>query len=145
MKQRGRKSQFSVVHPPPGGPQRLRPPDDLTEPERQAFADIVASSPAEHFALSDLPLVVSYATAIVQERLAAQHLQREGYLTETGKPSPWVTVQEKAHRMMVALCMRLRLSPQARMHYAKPAPKAASVSYYERMALEGYDDVETPS
>jgi chaperonin subunit len=32
-----------------------------------------------------------------------------------GKPSPWITVQEKAVRAMVALSMRLRLSPQSRI------------------------------
>jgi hypothetical protein len=32
-----------------------------------------------------------------------------------GKASPWITIQEKAVRAMVALTMRLRLSPQSRI------------------------------
>ena len=52
-----------------------------------------------------------------------------------GKPSPWIVVQDKAVRAMVALSMRLRLSPQSRTdpktlarqpQYSRPRPWEAN-------------------
>jgi hypothetical protein len=40
-----------------------------------------------------------------------------------GRLSPWVTVGEKADRAIVALSMRLRISPKARMRRETTAPK----------------------
>jgi len=122
-----------------GRPGRLRPPDNLNPAERAVFADIVAACRPESFIPSDMPLLASYATAIVQERMAAEHLQREGYVVH-GKPSPWVTIQEKAHRQMAALSLRLRLSPQGRRKQAEVKAEKNPLSAYERMALEGSDD-----
>jgi phage terminase small subunit len=120
-----------------GSPQRLCPPDDLTPAEKEIFADIVGAVDPRHFVASDLPLLASYAVAICQEREASHRLRTEGYIID-GKPSRWVVVQEKSHRMMAALSMRLRLAPQSR---TRTKVRADNISAYERMELEeGNDD-----
>jgi phage terminase small subunit len=135
MAQRGRKSGTKLVVMPrfDGTPERLSPPSSLSEAERAAFLQIVGSCSPRHFLPSDLPLVVSYACAITLDRVAAEHLRDEGAVVN-GKPSPWLVVQEKQHRAMVSLSLRLRLSPQGR---AQVAPKAEPIpSAYERMRVE---------
>ena len=48
-----------------------------------------------------------------------------------GRTSPWLVVQEKSIRAMVALAMRLRISPQARRE--TPAAKGPPASVYDMM------------
>jgi P27 family predicted phage terminase small subunit len=128
------RSDLRVIQ---GSPQRLRPPDDLAPAEKEIFADIVGAVDPKHFAASDLPLLTSYCVAINQEREANRHLRTEGYIID-GKPSPWVVIQEKSHRMMTALSMRLRLAPQSR---TRTKVRSDRVSAYERLAvLEGNDN-----
>ena len=129
-----RQPGLSVIQ---GNPKLLRPPPDLTEAEKQTFIDLVASVDAKHFLPSDLPLLASYCVAICQERMAHQHLRTEGHVI-AGRPSPWIVVQEKAHRQMAALSMRLRLSPQGRAR--RPPVKASRLSAYERLELEEGND-----
>ena len=45
---------------------------------------------------------------------AASALRQHGAVID-GRASPWIVVQEKCVRGLVALSMRLRLSPQARI------------------------------
>ena len=121
MAGRGRKSE---MHPPlrPPAPAPAEP-DGLSDRERQIFTDLVRACDAEHFAESDVPLLVAYCQAVAQHERAVEALRREGDVikTATGRLciSPWITVQEKSSREMVALSMRLRLSPQARYERAK--------------------------
>jgi len=75
---------------------------------------IVASCDAAHFAGSDLPLLCQYVETIALAELAAAHLRDHGPVIGD-RPSPWLTVHEKAVRGVVALSMRLRLSPQSRL------------------------------
>jgi hypothetical protein len=72
----------------------------------------VAGCDRDHFRPSDLPLLVRYVEAAALGDQAAEQLRLGAVIN--GKPSPWITVQEKAVRAMVALSMRLRLSPQSR-------------------------------
>jgi hypothetical protein len=119
MKQRGRKSAAALaVTAVDGRPTRLNPPSTLSEPERRAFLDLVASVVPEHFVPCDLPLVCAYVRAIALEERAAVQLRK------TATDSKWLAVWEKAQRAMVALSLRLRLSPQARIRNAKPDPYA---------------------
>ena len=50
-----------------------------------------------------------------------------------GRPNPWLTVAEKCDRALVALSMRLRISPQARMRRETTAAKGPSISPYDVM------------
>ena len=97
-----------------GRASRLRPPASLSDPERAIFVDLVESCQASHFRKSDLPLLVRYAEACALADLAAEHLRKDGPVI-FGKPSAWLTVQGQALKSMVALSMRLRLSPQSRL------------------------------
>jgi hypothetical protein len=99
--------------PVDGEPSRLEPPASLSESERTIFIDLVNACDAKHFRQSDLPLLVRYVEAAALSDQAAQEL-RQGAVVN-GKVSPWLTVQEKSVRTMVALSMRLRLSPQSRI------------------------------
>lgn len=113
MAQPGRKSAaaLAITRPPPRVT-RLRPPSSLAEPEAKLFRQIIANCAHDHFRESDLPLLCRYCEASVLAERAAQQL-REAPVVD-GRPSPWLPVREKATRELVALSMRLRLSPQAR-------------------------------
>lgn len=93
---------------------RLEPPTSLSEAERTVFIALVNSCGPTHFKASDMPLLSRYCEQTVLADLAAIYLREEGAVAGA-KVSPWVTVQEKAIRGLVALSMRLRLSPQARL------------------------------
>ena len=97
--------------------------------ERTVFVDVVTACDPTHFQPSDLPLLCRYCEAAVLGEQAALELRRGAVVD--GKPSPWITIQEKAVRAMVSLSMRLRLSPQSRIDpktlgrkeaYAGPKP-----------------------
>jgi hypothetical protein len=114
MRQRGRKSPDALaVIGVNGKPPRLEPPASLSDLERNVFVGLVQACDPEHFRPSDMPLLCRYAEAVVLAEQAAQEL-RCGAVVD-GRPSPWITIQEKAVRALVALSMRLRLSPQARI------------------------------
>jgi phage terminase small subunit len=94
---------------------RLEPPPHLGKVEAQRFADLVASVDAEHFRESDIPLIARYVEADLLAEQAARELRTAGPVLDSGRVNGWITVQEKAVRAMVALAMRLRLSPQSRI------------------------------
>jgi hypothetical protein len=77
------------------------------------FVDLVAASDPEHFRSSDLPLLVRYVESIVLADRAASEL-RKGAVVK-GKTSPWLAIQRETIKAMVALSIRLRLSPQSRI------------------------------
>src|SRR5262245_31557567 len=108
MERRGRKpaAALSVVPRVDGQPQRLRPPANLTEAEREAFISVVSACDRRHFLASDMPLLVAYARAIVADETAAREIQQQGAIVN-GKPNPWLIPKEKAHREMIALSLRL--------------------------------------
>ena len=106
------KSALSVIAVD-GKPNRLLPPASLSDVERTVFVDLITACDPKHFRPSDLPLLCRYCeTAFWPNR---RPWSCGGARLWTGKPSPWITVQEKAVRAMVALSMRLRLSPQSRI------------------------------
>jgi phage terminase small subunit len=93
-------------------------PAGLSAEEERLFQQLLASVDGDHLAASDLPLLVSYVQAIAQHDRAVAAIRREGDVVN-GKANPWIVVLEKAQRAMVALSMRLRLSPQARREKAQ--------------------------
>jgi phage terminase small subunit len=140
-----RRSSASLATVVPLDTKRSRPrlapsagaPADVVE----IFAEILASAPANHFKTGDAPLVEAYAQAISLARQAAQEIAAHGPVIG-GRPSPWIHVQEKAHRAHAALSMRLRLSPQHRADSRSAMRKAdeASKSTYEIMREMDDDD-----
>jgi hypothetical protein len=109
----------------------------LSEAERTIFVDLVSATKPSHFQASDLPLLCRYVEAAALGDEAATQLRLGAVIG--GKPSPWITVQEKAVRAMVALSMRLRLSPQARQaNNPTRSPPAANI--YEQRLTHGQDE-----
>jgi phage terminase small subunit len=115
MRKRGRKSAAEFATPVVDVRRhRLEPPGHLGKVEAQRFADLAAACDPEHFRESDLPLLVRYVEADLLAEQAARELRKDGPVVD-GRASPWLIVQEKSVRAMVALAMRLRLSPQSRI------------------------------
>jgi phage terminase small subunit len=108
----------------------LRAPESLSETERAIFAAVVKACEAKHFRQSDLPLLCRFCELTALADQAASELRQHGAVIN-GRASPWIVVQEKCVRGLVALSMRLRLSPQSRIDpkslgcqqiYAGPKP-----------------------
>jgi phage terminase small subunit len=119
--QRGRKSSAGLdVVEVDGGPAKLQAPPTLSAAERDIFDSLVGAVDRRHFRRSDLPLLLRYCEACALADEAARELR--GGAVVGNRVSPWVTVQEKATRAIVALSLRLRLAPQSRLH-AKSAAR----------------------
>jgi hypothetical protein len=127
-----RKSAASKIIPLDTRAVRLRPPPNLPAPERELFAAIVSASSLQHFQSSDLPLLVQYVANVVLNERAHDELRSAPLVG--GRPSPWLTVAEKTNRAVVALSLRLRLSPQARAPNT-PTKREAVPSAYDVMRL----------
>ena len=117
MRQRGRKSAdapaLEAVVSVNGKGRLLEPPASLSKAEHSVFVGLVTACDPDHFRASDLPLLVRYTESIVLADQAALELRRGAVVK--GKSSPWLAVQREAIKAMVALSMRLRLSPQSRI------------------------------
>jgi hypothetical protein len=113
------------------GATRLRPPATLSAPARSVFLQIVANEDPAHFRPSHLPLLIQYceATALAERSMAK--------MQKDDAAAVWLHRWEKSTRVMTALSMRLRLSPQslAPNNPTRPRPMSA----YEKMALEDED------
>jgi hypothetical protein len=112
----------------------VAPSADAPEDVVTVFREITASTPADHFVPSDVPLIQAYSEAIVLARQAAIELDRHGPVVQ-GRASAWLVVQEKAHRALASLSARLRLSPQHRADSRSAGRKANDLppSIYEVM------------
>ena len=143
MTQPGRKtteaiSALSWIGPPP----RLTAPPELTETERRVFADIVGACEPEHFRPSDMPLLTAYCRAVVLEQQSAREYAKAPVVGN--QISAWSIVHANALKSMIALSLRLRLSPQGRAK-AVSTKRPMQLSYYERAALmEGQRDEVEP-
>jgi hypothetical protein len=118
--------------------ERLRPPPELTTAEKKIFVELVATNKPEHFRPSDLPLLVAYTHACALEATLARQIAKDDEVLPR-----W----ERACKVMTALSMRLRLSPQSRTPtHTAPRPSSnggqhAPTNYFERMRLmENGDD-----
>jgi hypothetical protein len=103
-----------------------------TAVQRAAFLEIVTHTAPQHFQASDVPLIARYAEALTLAERAAKELRGEAAVLN-GKPNPWLHVQEKALRAIVALSMRLQLSPQSRRPHSSAPKLVAPASAYEMM------------
>jgi phage terminase small subunit len=109
-----RKSAAALATPPINGePPRLQPPASLSETEQAIFTAVVGACDAKHFRKSDLPLLCRFCELTALADQAGRELRENGAVLD-GKPSPWIVVQEKCVRGLVALSARLRLCPQSR-------------------------------
>jgi phage terminase small subunit len=112
----------------------LKPPADLDQIERAAFADLIAGTRADHFVPSDAALLACLAKNIVLERVAFGELRAAGYVTD--RPSPWLAVLQHATRSVTTLSRMLSLSPAGRLPTKPTEPELAVNNHYTRMAME---------
>ena len=112
----------------------MQPPPHLDAVEKAAFLDIVLNAPASHFIPSDAPLVACYAKAIVQERLAADKLRADGYVSD-GKASAWLAIWKESQRAVTTLARMLSLNPAGKGTDAGRGEGAGPAEYYARMSL----------
>lgn len=116
---------------------RLQPPASLSKQERAEFIALVMANKADAFKVSDLPLLVTYVQVICQLAEASKEI-RKGVVHQ-GKVNPWVGVQERLIKSMVALSMRLRLSPQSRAPNNPTRPVKPPNAYEEMVVNGGYN------
>jgi hypothetical protein len=126
-----------------GASRRLSPPECLGDLQKAAFIDLVSSAPASQFRPSDVGLLCRYAELTVMAEQAAFELQQQGMVTAKGRVSPWFAVHNAATRELRMLSQRLHLGPRSRTLKAVKTETGRAPSYYERMALEGFDDADT--
>jgi P27 family predicted phage terminase small subunit len=131
-------ADLNVVRPVAGF-SRLRPPSDLGKEEAAVWRQVVLACDAKHFQQSDAPLLARYCESVILARRAAAALADEGPVV-AGRTNPWLVVQEKAIRAMVALSMRLRISRQSRMRREGTGPKGPPASIYELMRQADAED-----
>jgi phage terminase small subunit len=103
------------------------------------WREIIGSCRADHFQKCDAPLLVRYCENVVLARKAAAALSTDGAIVH-GRINPMLTVCEKADRALVALSMRLRISPQARMRREGTPMRGPGPSVYELMRDMGDAD-----
>ena len=106
MLQRGRKSSASLVAIVPGSA-RLTPPATLSEAERVVFIDLVSACDPKHFKPSDLPLLTRYVETVAMSDHAGRKLRAD---VLKGRPSQWLSTQERLVKMMIVLARQLRLT-----------------------------------
>jgi hypothetical protein len=105
-----RKSAVAIAALDPRG-HRLEPPPGLSAAEREAFVATVRSVRPGHFTAEEMPLLVTYAASIVQERAIARDLEEAG--TETAKER-LRAAHGRVASSLVRLARALRLGPMAR-------------------------------
>src|SRR5262249_28938310 len=102
----------------------------------------IVSPPASQFRKSDADLLARYAELAVMAEQAAFELQQGGMVTDKGRVSPWFTIHNAATRELRMLSQRLHIGPRWRTLKVAKTQAASTMSYYEKMALEGFDDVD---
>jgi hypothetical protein len=108
---------------------RLEMPAGLSKEVAEVFDFMVRYQSPDHFAMTDTPILVEYCRATVLANQAAAALGVDGPITPMGKASPWLVVQEKAQRALVALSARLRLCPQSRFDRLKAGTSARTSNH----------------
>lgn len=120
---------------------RLDPPKGLSRAAGHVFRHLTNAVAPEHFTAADVPLLVEFCRAVELADQAALELHRHGAVVN-GKASPWLVVQEKAQRALVALSARLRLAPQSRFDRTTAGTRSrggARTLDFNRL-YEGHDD-----
>jgi hypothetical protein len=136
----GRFKKFGSLVGPGRAAARLACARRLIFPTRnQGFGRSDAGGPGRLVPARGHALVVRYAEAAVIAERAVAVIRADGDLAAAGKPSGWFKVHSDATRTMAMLATKLRIGPLARAPNDRaPARRAAPVSYYERMQIEGF-------
>jgi phage terminase small subunit len=105
---RGRQSiaELSVV-PIESARKRVEPPSDLDPKTEKLFRELVEACHVDHFVKSDIPLIVSYASATLMSHRLFKAAQKNGN-------EDAIKAWERVCRTQTMLARALRLAPQSR-------------------------------
>jgi len=134
----GRPPFESVDITPYEGPKtrRLRPPDELTDPAKAIFTQIVLTHTSGHFKPSDLSLLCRYAElAAVAAKAELEMTLPGGLVRPDGKRSEWFNIHASACKNMATLAPKLRIGPQQRA-FKQSKKTAGAISYYDEMRMQ---------
>jgi hypothetical protein len=126
----GRPSRHAHVQPIDGGAARpLKPPAELSNSERETFANIVATVKADHFRPSDARLIGLYVQSLKLARLTGERLAAE---LDNATPG-LLKAYDAATRRTCSLATKLRLTPQSRSSQksARTNDAPRNASYYD--------------
>lgn len=118
-----RRSSASLSVVPIGLPERISPPDDLTEAQSLRWVQIVDSKPVEWFGPDSAPLLKEFVRAEAMCDLLS--VQIEGALAggETGEVKALLDMRDKESRRLTSIATKLRLTQQSRY-----TPQAAATA-----------------
>jgi hypothetical protein len=123
MEGRGRKSTAALSVVATSLPQRMEPPQELTESQAALWREIVAGKPVEWFAADNAPLLAEYVRAVdMGNRLA---LEIELTLAGTADHSlkDLLKMRDTEAKRATSIATKLRLTQQSRY-----TPQAAATA-----------------
>lgn len=123
MEGSGRKSAASLSVVATSLPQRMEPPEDLTESQAVLWREIVAGKPVDWFAADNAPLLVEYVRAVdMGNRLA---LLIEAAMAGSGDVSlkDLLRMRDTEAKRATSIATKLRLTQQSRY-----TPQAAATA-----------------
>jgi hypothetical protein len=123
MEGRGRKSTAALSVVATSLPQRMEPPQELTESQASLWREIVAGKPVEWFAADNAPLLAEYVRAVdMGNRLA---LEIELTLAGTADHSlkDLLKMRDTEAKRATSIATKLRLTQQSRY-----TPQAAATA-----------------
>jgi len=107
------------------GRKRMQIPEGLDILEQAVWIRMVNSCSAEHFIDADIPLMVGFCQAFVQQQRAMEQMKDSPLfiMSDNGKVAqhPLVAVHKSFSGTVSNLAMRLRLSPSTRIQTTNKA------------------------
>lgn len=109
----------------PTARKRIPPPSGLTAAEQFVWGEMVKACDAEHFISSDVPLMIGFCQAFVQQQRAMEGLKEHPLfiMSDNGKVAqhPLVAVHKSFSGTVSNLAMRLRICPSTRIQQTNKA------------------------
>lgn len=104
---------------------RLSPPEEMSTPEQFVWNRMVNACSAEHFIAADIPLMLGFCQAFVQQQRAMEEMKKHPLfiMSDNGKVAqhPLVSVHKSFSSTVSNYAMRLRISPSTRLQQTNAA------------------------
>ena len=118
-----RKSTAALSVVAVGLPERLSPPDDLTQEQADRWRAVVLSKPVEWFGPDSAPLLKEYVRAEAMCDLLAVQIETAIAGGETGEVKALLDMRDKESKRLTSIATKLRLTQQSRY-----TPQAAATA-----------------
>jgi hypothetical protein len=124
MEGRGRKSTASLSVVATSLPQRMEPPEYLTESQEKLWREVIASKPIEWFGPDNAPLLVEYVRAVDMGNLL--ELQIAAAMAGEGDigMKDLLKMRDTEARRAMSLATKMRLTQQSK--YTEKSAETAS-------------------